>query len=94
MKWISTKMRLPEVGFHVLLYRTLKTQTVGFLRAYIKGGIDTGRRYWHVAHNNEKGCNWPFEGVTHWQPLPAPPQDDPEADLAVEAGLDSPMGIL
>ena len=73
-EWVDTKVRLPEVGFHVLLYGTMHTQTVGFLRAKVVRGVETSGRYWHVAHNNEKGCNWPFEGGTHLKPLPEPPK--------------------
>jgi hypothetical protein len=72
--WISVKDRLPDVGFHVLIYGTFHTQTVGYLRASVSHGVETKGRYWHVAHNTQKGCNWPFEGVTHWMPLPEPPK--------------------
>ena len=72
-QWISVKDRLPDVGFHVLIYGSWQTQTVGYLRASVSHGIETNGRYWHVAHNTQKGCNWPFEGVTHWMPLPKPP---------------------
>jgi hypothetical protein len=72
-EWVKVEDRLPEIGYHVLLYGTMHTQTVGYLRAKIVGGVETSGRYWHVAHNTEKGCNWPFNGVTHWKPLPNPP---------------------
>lgn len=73
-EWIDVKQRLPEIGFHVIIYGIMRTQTVGYLRDRVFKGIPTGEKYWHVAHNNEKGCNWPLGGVTHWMPLPKPPE--------------------
>jgi Lar family restriction alleviation protein len=63
--WIKVSERLPEVGEVVLLFTDL-------------GGMDTGYRD-DVCFLNPGGWYWDQEdnaiGVTHWMPLPEPPND-------------------
>ena len=74
-EWISVETKMPDLGQHVLLYaESYHTQVVGFLRPTETRGVLTKGRYWHVAHNTQKGQNWPLASVTHWMPLPAPPR--------------------
>ena len=61
-EWISVKERLPELNVDVLVFR--------------KSGLC------FTAHIIERNGNWwmrevwygQFDDVTHWLPLPAPPQ--------------------
>ena len=57
MNWISVKERLPEKSIDCLIWDDLGD---GF------PFIDV------VGYNAEDGV-FMFDGVTHWQPLPAPP---------------------
>jgi len=67
-KWISVKERLPEVDTQVLIYYS-DTMTTGF-QASEAPMSNEAIPYWI---NSEIGCDLP---VTHWMPLPNPPEGE------------------
>ena len=60
-KWISVNDRVPEDGLDVIIYSE-------------SDGVKAG-----VWYSDEYGFEYPDQGfpiaVTHWMPLPEPPQD-------------------
>jgi hypothetical protein len=58
-RWIPVGEKLPEVGGEYLVYREVRNEQ--FILAY-----EGGRFYYE---------GMAFKGVTHWQPLPAPPKE-------------------
>jgi len=73
MKWISTREKLPEPGQKVLMsYNNLVIN--GFYHPAIPYG---GFTCDSPAYDLEKVYNDPSpqEGITHWMPMPEPPED-------------------
>ena len=74
-KWISVKDRLPEsgVGWTMVYGCILSRWSVQ------PGFYDRQRKEWlsrfFNGYEDEEGYA-PLEGVTHWQPLPAPPKEE------------------
>ncbi|MFI5332604.1 MAG: DUF551 domain-containing protein [Candidatus Babeliales bacterium] len=59
MKWISVKDRMPQLGVETLFTDT-ESITVG-----------------HLINNHKIACYYSkidFEDITHWLPLPKPPE--------------------
>jgi hypothetical protein len=61
--WISTKERLPDEGKTVLIVRSSPKETI----------TDVGYLYKNLWLVEEYGCIDEPESVTHWMPLPDPP---------------------
>ncbi len=83
MEWISVKDRLPTEEGDYLVCCTDEEE--GVKKNFIH--VDTFRRYWvdqNISENerrsfrSEKPCFDPFWNVTHWMPLPAPPEKNEE----------------
>ena len=62
-EWISVDERLPEIAQLVLCCTPLWERTP------IVNGIYLSAGYWHMPYVYED-----IPGVTHWQPMPAPPR--------------------
>jgi hypothetical protein len=73
-QWISVKDKLPEIGKEVIVFSPRSNQGKGRVTAlsrYIRyeGAVDF---YWD---NSYGGRNvYVQEAITHWMPLPKPPQ--------------------
>ena len=69
-EWISVKDRLPEGEEDVLVCLTSKELVVG---AFVETPISDDR-LWMLSHGEDfyafSSC-----GVTHWMPLPEPPEE-------------------
>lgn len=72
--WISVKDRLPEVpegadAVQVLIYYECPVTH--------KKGIETDY-FWRdsIVLNGEDASGFEYVGITHWMPLPAPPEHD------------------
>jgi hypothetical protein len=64
-RWISVHERMPQSGYGVILCAGGRVQ-YGWLRAWAGKGAAKWR-----------GVHWVIrEEVTHWQPLPPPPEDN------------------
>ena len=77
MKWISVKERLPEYQERVLVHEEVKPEwenlsvTIGYLNTTTKGkSFETNEWY---SDNNYQSID-----VTHWMPLPEPPNKEIE----------------
>lgn len=74
-EWIFVKDRLPEHFTRVLVFRAGKhsLNTDGIFTAWLVQHPDMFRNHeaWVLA-GTRNDC---ISGVTHWQPLPAPPSD-------------------
>lgn len=70
MRWISVKDRLPEPGSYVLVFTDDRDTYTAlyYVCGYENHGhwmvIDRPSRFYKIAHK-----------VTHWMPLPKPPED-------------------
>lgn len=76
-KWISVEDRLPENDNEVLIICSGEV-----VQAYLKNGIWKGSvqvtynmndGYVHDRNICKQGKSNPFDNVTHWMPLPTPP---------------------
>lgn len=73
--WISVKERLPECncGDYVLVlfkdHKNRRGRGMCVLELVVWGG----NRYWENYDGNE---DFGFDSVTHWMPLPAPPEEE------------------
>ena len=65
MNWISVEDRLPEETGNYLVYG--KPGQIGYIAWAF---FDASEQQWCDFNKWEY-----FKGVTHWQPLPEPPQD-------------------
>lgn len=63
-KWISVKERLPEEGKEVLVY------IPKYIQQYFIAFLSLKNSEW----SNRYCAN--MEEITHWQPLPSPPEDE------------------
>lgn len=70
-EWISVKDRLPEKGVQVICFNGGR-MFGSFTLAEIKTDNE-GFTAWHIYGVNEDNAG--FGSVTHWMPLPEPPND-------------------
>ena len=63
-KWVPVTERLPECGTHVLVY-------AGFFQPYIEAAYYCEDKKWRFTYDDAE-----VVGVSHWMPLPKPPQND------------------
>lgn len=63
-EWISVEDELPDDAYPVLVYIKLWEGQYDILMGYFDGG-------WYSMNDNMI-----FSGVTHWMPLPDPPEVD------------------
>jgi Protein of unknown function (DUF551) len=74
MKWINVKERLPEYigfGIEVLVFRSGILDKFHICIYFGKDPIFKGGHHWNLKHGKNKYA----EDVTHWMPLPNPPED-------------------
>ena len=78
-EWISVKERLPEDDPCVKKY--IEHEKFGFLTVLVYNGVvkQTNRYFsddakFGLAKTN--GWEWASTGVTHWMPLPEPPEEE------------------
>ena len=70
MEWISVNDRLPNLWQWVLIvYKTSTNQCLKIEIAYL--GNFFGYRSWYPSEHSYKTV----KGVTHWMPLPKPPEE-------------------
>lgn len=65
--WIPVSERLPEPMHTVIVWKGQKHR-------YVVNGFVDKKGVWRCS--DDKGCWYPHENVTHWQPLPAAPDTD------------------
>lgn len=78
-KWISVKERLPEIGQHVLGFTT---KGFDYVDRHLEGErhidhiicymINNGENNWFIEVLNK--IAFELEDITHWMPLPEPPE--------------------
>jgi hypothetical protein len=66
--WIPVSEDLPEVGAAILVYDSFYKGRRDY-ECVSKGRMT---RSWGIANSGENGRN---DTITHWMPLPKPPQD-------------------
>jgi hypothetical protein len=60
-KWISVEYRIPELGERVIVF----CESQGAQLCYLGHENE-----WHITYNMTKA----YLNITHWMPLPTPPQ--------------------
>ncbi len=65
-RWIPVSERLPEAHVYVLVTST------GVDRGVYRMSLNGGRDGWQ----NFMGWQYAFDSVTHWMPLPPPPEEE------------------
>ncbi len=78
MKWISVENELPEDDEDVLVYHSLDDHiTVGcFEKDNVSYYIESDGSKVYTDNGWETEIPWaPKGGVTHWMPLPKPPEE-------------------
>lgn len=73
MEWISVEDKLPEYGNAVLVYTSS-----GICIAHICGKTITGDKPTWIETNGD----YDFWNVTHWMPLPEPPDPSLEDSIS------------
>lgn len=80
--WISVKDKLPEFETNVITYyqfmdgkgekaKPIHCIQVGYLVQTSKRANNNIRNEWHIEEN------WAQDRITHWMPLPSPPNTTP-----------------
>jgi hypothetical protein len=64
MSWTSVKDGLPEKGQHVLVY--FSNEAEAYMDVWLYDGVN--------QYFRGRPSKYPRQDVTHWQPLPAPPE--------------------
>lgn len=77
-EWISVKERLPENDPSIKKY--IEHEKFGFLTVLVYNGVvkQTNRYFCNAPQFGLKktnGWEWASDGVTHWMPLPEPPEE-------------------
>lgn len=79
MEWISVKDRLPEDDPNIKKH--IEGKNFGFLTVMVYNGVvKQMNRYFcntpTMGLPKTDGWEWASTGVTHWMPLPEPPNGD------------------
>lgn len=91
MNWIKCSDRMPELYDAVIIYEITNNEPY-VTTSYLMEDTETGEiQGWHHAHScGKKDTFFGLHEVTHWMPLPHPPEKDnnpPESlKLEKEAG--------
>ena len=72
MNWINVKDGLPELGEYVLVLFENSEKRRGRGMCVLELTIINFVTYWENYDGNE---SFSFDQVTHWMPLPGPPND-------------------
>ena len=72
MRWISVKDRLPNDRDYVLTFSDGLISTQMF---YINEISRAKKKHWYFSDNSDE---WIDNNVTHWMPLPKPPEETNE----------------
>ncbi len=80
MEWISVKDRMPEEGKDVLLYGKLEHQEdFDIHKAVFHKDVDVNdeinKKRYSESQFWEADWGYDFDKVTHWMPLPKPPEE-------------------
>ena len=70
-QWIPCRERMPEPLRDVIVCTVIKTVTVAWINGNEWYFADTGNG--HIEQ-------WSFDDVTHWMPLPEPPESEVQND--------------
>jgi hypothetical protein len=88
-EWISVKERLPDYEEWVYVYGELDIGYHKNMRGFAQLKNNVWEIYWDgymadsVFYGMGFGCDLKDRYVTHWMPLPEPPQEEPEVKVGM-----------
>lgn len=83
-KWVSTKDRLPEDREKVLIYSYKRQTQVG----YLFKNIEESPKYFFICDAEHTGKRFNLYEISHWMPLPTPPNQESNIAYPVDNSLD------
>lgn len=75
MTWIPVSERLPEVGARVFVYCPRYSPKEN-IATRVLSNIGHEGHFWHFDNDDDDWCDGSDSAVTHWQPLPEPPEKE------------------
>ena len=73
-EWISVEDRLPEKNQQVLIYEHGRISETFYVRSHAKNPTHWETLPFMASHGYPVPSDW--QSVTHWQPLPEPPEGE------------------
>ena len=82
-EWIPVGRQLPSAGKHVLIARTTGKLSIGHIVGPLGWGLKPDNWYKEGVAKFHDVVSYRLVGVTHWMPLPEPPDAEAGCEAAI-----------